>query len=158
MKVFKILNCKNLNCKMEVGFQSAKTNTDAIIEFCKRFPVYKKDKMFLIAVYFIDESVFMLDFEKLKCGSDKLIPSLLKKFEDNGAAIAKPKGMTADGKYLAVEAKGKENFFLKADFKYFDDEAEFYYKYHENNVDSNILFVCECGEIVGILCAVRNVK
>lgn len=50
MKVFKILNCKNLNCKMEVGFQSAKTNTDAIIEFCKRFPVYKKDKMFLIAV------------------------------------------------------------------------------------------------------------
>lgn len=110
------------------------------------------------AVYFIDESVFMLDFEKLKCGSDKLIPSLLKKFEDNGAAIARPKGMTADGKYLAVEAKGKENFFLKADFKYFDDEAEFYYKYHENNVDSNILFVYECGEIVGILCAVRNVK
>lgn len=50
MKVFKILNCKNLNCKMEVCFQQAKTNADAIIEFCKQFPVYKKDKMFLLAV------------------------------------------------------------------------------------------------------------
>lgn len=110
------------------------------------------------AVYFIDGSVFMLDFEKLKCGSDKLIPSLLKKFEDNGAAIARPKGMTADGKYLVIEAKEKENFFLKSDFKYFDDEAEFYFKYTNDTVDPNILFVYESGEIVGIICAVMNVK
>lgn len=110
------------------------------------------------AVYFINESAFMLDFEKLKCGSEKVIPSILKKFEDNGAALARTKGMTADGKYLVIEAKDKENFFLKSDFKYFDDETEFYFKYVNNEVDANILFVCENGELVGIICAVMNVN